>query len=413
MLKLPFVLAFTAMTAFFWGIYGIVLHKGTSLMEHKDNFQGELGASLRAFVGVGLAYFLIAVLVPVALLNRKRETGYWSISGTVMSLFAGAVGALGALGVSMALAFKAQPIFVMPIVFGGAPVVNTLLTSYLNKSFKQIKPLFLIGMAMVAVGMIGVFVNKPQAKPHASAAASSGADTNEQTDPTERTERTDRTDRTDRTEQTDRGANNWLAIGLSIAMAVLCWGSYGPFLHIGQTKMGGSRLRPFCCVGIAYFIIAVMVPVVSIESMSMHETSSYSFYGMVWAVLAGTCGAMGALGIILAFTYGGKPIFVMPLVFGFAPVINTLASIVEKGKFDNLNTLFGGSLLLGILGAVTVLLNAPKAAPHGKPSAPSSTDNKESLPKDLPGSQVGASQGAGSHPFSDSRSPGDSSDKSS
>jgi hypothetical protein len=196
-------------------------------------------------------------------------------------------------------------------------------------------------------------------------------------------------------------------------MAVLCWGSYGPFLHIGQTKMGGSRLRPFCCVGIAYFIIAVMVPVVSIESMSMHETSSYSFYGMVWAVLAGTCGAMGALGIILAFTYGGKPIFVMPLVFGFAPVINTLASIVEKGKFDNLNTLFGGSLLLGILGAVTVLLNAPKAAPHGKPSAPSSTDNKESLPKDLPGSQVGASQGAGSHPFSDSRSPGDSSDKSS
>ena len=395
MLKLPFVLAFTAMTAFFWGIYGIVLHKGTSLMEHKDNFQGELGASLRAFVGVGLAYFLIAVLVPVALLNRKRETGYWSISGTVMSLFAGAVGALGALGVSMALAFKAQPIFVMPIVFGGAPVVNTLLTSYLNKSFKQIKPLFLIGMAMVAIGMIGVFVNKPQAKPHASAAASSDANTN---DPTART---------------DRGSNNWLAIGLSIAMAVLCWGSYGPFLHIGQTKMGGSRLRPFCCVGIAYFIIAVMVPVVSIESMSMHETSSYGLYGMLWAVLAGTCGAMGALGIILAFTYGGKPIFVMPLVFGFAPVINTLASIVEKGKFDNLNTLFGGSLLLGILGAVTVLLNAPKAAPHGKPSAPSNTDNKESLPKDSPGTQGGASQGAGSHPFSDSRSPGDSSDKSS
>lgn len=407
MLKLPFVLAFTAMTAFFWGIYGIVLHKGTSLMEHKDNFQGELGASLRAFVGVGLAYFLIAVLVPVALLNRKRETGYWSISGTIMSLFAGAVGALGALGVSMALAFKAQPIFVMPIVFGGAPVVNTLLTSYLNKSFKQIKPLFLVGMAMVAIGMIGVFVNKPQAKPHASAAASSAANANDQSDPT------DPTDRTDRTAQTDRGANNWLAIGLSIAMAVLCWGSYGPFLHIGQTKMGGSRLRPFCCVGIAYFIIAVMVPVVSIESMSMHETSSYGLYGMLWAVLAGTCGAMGALGIILAFTYGGKPIFVMPLVFGFAPVINTLASIVEKGKFDNLNALFGGSLVLGILGAVTVLLNAPKAAPHGKPSSPSNTDNKESVPKDISTSPGASSPGAGSNPLSDSRSPGDSSDKSS
>jgi hypothetical protein len=384
MLKLPFVLAFTAMTAFFWGIYGIVLHKGTSLMELKEKtFQGEFGISLRAFVGVGLAYFLIAVLVPVALLNRKRETGHWSFSGTVMSLFAGAVGALGALGVTLALAFKAQAIFVMPIVFGGAPVVNTLLTSYLNKSFKQIKPLFIIGMIMVALGMIGVFLNKPQPK--------TGG---------------------------EEIVLNWLAIGLSIAMAVLCWGSYGPFLHIGQTKMGGSRLRPFCCVGIAYFIIAVMVPVVSIESMAMHETSGYSFYGMLWAVLAGTCGAMGALGIILAFTYGGKPIFVMPLVFGFAPVVNTLASIVEKGKFDSLNALFGGSLLLGILGAVTVLLNAPKAAPHGKPSAPSNSDHKESVPKDLPASQGGASQGSASqgaspNPFSDSRSPGDSSDKSS
>lgn len=332
MMKLPFVLAFTAMTAFFWGIYGIVLHRGTSFMEKKlETFQGEIGVSLRAFVGVGLAYFLIAVLVPVALLNRKRETGYWSVSGTVMSLFAGAVGALGALGVTLALSFKAQAIYVMPLVFGGAPVVNTLLTSYLNKSFKQIKPMFLIGMAMVALGMIGVFLNKPQ--PPAT--------------------------------QTVQEIN-WVAVGLSIAMAVLCWGSYGPFLHLGQSKMGGSRLRPFCCVGIAYFIIAVVIPVVALESM--HSGSGYTFNGMIWSILAGTAGAMGALGIILAFTFGGKPIFVMPLVFGFAPVINTITSIIEKGKFESLNSMFAISLALGIAGAVTVLLNAPKSAPHGKPA---------------------------------------------
>ena len=298
MSKLPFVLLFTAMTAFFWGIYGIVLHKGTSLMELKEKtFQGEIGVSLRAFVGVGLAYFLIAVLVPVALLNRKRETGFWSVSGTVMSLFAGTVGALGALGVTLALAFKAQAIFVMPIVFGGAPVVNTLLTSYLNKSFKQIKPMFLVGMAMVALGMIGVFLNKPQPK------AVDG-----------------------------EVALNWLAVGLSIGLAVLCWGSYGPFLHIGQSKMGGSRLRPFCCVGIAYFLIAVIIPVVLLESMAMH----------------------------------------------------TIASIVEKGKFDSLNAMFAGSLLLGILGAVTVLLNAPKSAPHGKPAQAPEPASVPSVPSHVP-----------------------------
>ena len=333
-MKLPLVLAFTAMTAFFWGIYGIVLHRGTLLMALKEEtFQGEIGRSLRAFVGVGFAYFLIAVLVPVALLNRKRETGYWSVSGTMMSLFAGAVGALGALGVTLALSFKAQAIYVMPLVFGGAPVINTLLTSYLNKSFKQIKPMFLIGMLMVALGMIGVFINKPQA-PKGDA-----------TDPI-----------------------NWIAVGLSIAMAILCWGSYGPFLHLGQSKMGGSRLRPFCCVGIAYFVIAVMIPIVALESM--HSGSGYTPQGMMWSVLAGTAGAMGALGIILAFTFGGKPIFVMPLVFGFAPVINTITSIIEKGKFESLNGMFAVSLLLGISGAVTVLLNAPKSAPHGKPAEP-------------------------------------------
>ncbi len=342
-MKLPFVLAFTAMTAFFWGIYGIVLHRGTSLMELKEEtFQGEIGVSLRAFVGVGLAYFLIAVLVPVALLNRKRETGYWSVSGTMMSLFAGAVGALGALGVTLALSFKAQAIYVMPLVFGGAPVINTLLTSYLNKSFKQIKPMFLIGMLMVALGMIGVFVNKPQAP------------RGEVVDPV-----------------------NWIAVGLSIAMAILCWGSYGPFLHLGQSKMGGSRLRPFCCVGIAYFVIAVMIPIVALESM--HSGSGYTAQGMIWSVLAGTAGAMGALGIILAFTFGGKPIFVMPLVFGFAPVINTITSIIEKGKFESLNGMFALSLLLGISGAVTVLLNAPKSAPHGKPAEPKKPENDPAI----------------------------------
>jgi len=381
MLKLPYVLIATAMTAFFWGIYGIVLRKGTHWMNLKeDTFQGEIGISLRAFVGVGLAYFLIAVLVPVALLNRKRETGYWSFSGTVMSLFAGAVGALGALGVTLALAFKAPAIIVMPIVFGGAPVVNTLLTSYLNKSFKQIKPMFLLGMLMVALGMVGVFLNRPTpntGKSKASADKVQLADSESEASASA----------TPEVKVKEKAvAQNWLAIGLSIALAVICWGAYGPFLHIGQSKMGGSRLRPFCCVGIAYFVIAVMMPIILLESTAMHESSGYTGWGMIGSILAGTCGALGALGIILAFTYGGKPIFVMPLVFGFAPVINTIGSIIEIGKFESMNLMFSGSLLLGILGAVTVLLNAPKAAPHGKPA----TGGEPPKDPQLQNSQIGA-----------------------
>jgi hypothetical protein len=345
MIKLPFVLLFTAVTALFWGIYGILLHQGTERLGH---------SSLRAFVGVGIAYFLIAVLVPLGLLSSKKEKGYWSVSGTLLSLFAGTVGALGALGVILAVAFKGQPIYVMPIVFGCAPVVNTLVTSWLNKSFSQIKPLFMVGLVMVALGAVGVLIYKPKVAPpnHAEVSAKEGT-------------------KTDAKAEAKPEQANPFAIGGSIALAVLCWGAYGPFLHLGQMRMGGSRLRPFCCVGIAYFIIAVALPVMMLMATPDKVELDWAHIssGMMWSIFAGGAGAIGALGIIMAFNFGGKPIFVMPLVFGFAPVINTLTSMLMVGSLDKISMYFLASMTLGIAGAVTVLVFAPKATPHAAPAS--------------------------------------------
>lgn len=351
MTKLPFVLVFTAMTALFWGVYGLLLHQGTERLGH---------SSIRAFVGVGIAYFLIAVLVPLGLLSRKKEKGFWSLSGTLLSLFAGAVGALGALGVILAVAFKGLPIYVMPIVFGAAPVVNTLVTSWLNKSFSQIKPTFVFGLVLVALGAVGVLINKPSpvkvdvSKTVAAAADSSVADESPKA-----------------YSEPAKSSYSPFAIAASICLAVVCWGAYGPFLHMGQTKMGGSRLRPFCCVGIAYFFIAVAVPVMILMASPDNVELKWAEItsGMMWSIFAGAAGAFGALGIILAFNYGGKPIFVMPLVFGFAPVVNTLTWMVINGSLDKISIYFIGSLLLGIAGAATVLVFAPKAKPHGAPTA--------------------------------------------
>lgn len=332
------------MTALFWGVYGHFLHRGTEQLGH---------SSLRAFIGVGIAYFLIAVLVPLALLSSRPEKGYWSMGGTLLSLFAGTVGALGALGIILAVAFKGLPIYVMPIVFGSAPVVNTLVTSWLNKSFSQIKPTFIVGLILVALGAVGVLVNKP-AKPAAPKAEIASTSVEKPVHV--------------------EAAANPLAIGASICLAVVCWGAYGPFLHIGQMKMGGSRLRPFCCVGIAYFIIAVAVPGMILMATPDNVTLTWKEIsgGMFWSILAGSAGAIGALGIILAFNFGGKPIFVMPLVFGFAPVINTLYSMIELGSLNKVSTYFIGSLILGIAGAVTALVFAPKAKPHAAVAAPTS-----------------------------------------
>src|SRR5215207_9185616 len=50
---------------------------------------------------------------------------------------------------------------------------------------------------------------------------------------------------------------NWLTF---VAGAVLSWGVYGAMLHQGQTKLG-SPMRALLCVGVAYFLIGVLVPV--------------------------------------------------------------------------------------------------------------------------------------------------------
>jgi hypothetical protein len=134
--------------------------------------------------------------------------------------------------------------------------------------------------------------------------------------------------------------------------------------------MEGSRLRPLICVGLAYFAIAVAVPWLLIGPMGLEPNSSFKFTGTLLSLIGGAAGAGGALGIILAFNAGGKPVFVMPLVFGGAPVVNSLTEIVHHLMYDQIGPLFYAGLLLVIAGAVTVLLFAPKpaATDHGPPT---------------------------------------------
>ena len=147
------MLAAIALTAFCWGVYGPVLHFGRDYME----------SALRPFVCVGLAYFLIAVIAPVVLLWRGGEKGGWTSKGVMWSMLSGVAGSLGALGVILALTAGGSPIYVMPLVFGGAPVVNTLMSAYLNSSFDQLKAPFLAGLILVITGAVTVLVFKPQA----------------------------------------------------------------------------------------------------------------------------------------------------------------------------------------------------------------------------------------------------------
>ena len=362
------VIASFGLTILAWGLYGPTLHEGQL---HMSTVEGEY-ARLRPFICVGLAYFLIAVVAPVVLLRTRGEQGQWTSKGVMMSLTAGALGAIGALGIVMAFTFGGRPSFVMPIVFGGAPVVNSFLTIYWAKRMKEIGPLFLTGLLMVLLGAITVLLFKPSGPPQPKEPKAITVTTEEgETIQAEVTPPTN--------ERFSWPVRTTFQL-LSIGVVVCCWGAYGPVLHHGQAAMDQSRLRPLLCVGLAYFLIAVLVPWVLLKG-PLPEASTYNFFGTAWSLAAGAAGAIGALGIIMAFNFGGRPVYVMPLVFGGAPVVNTMATVVAKGRLGELDVMtlagFFAGLILVIAGAVIVLVFAPKGPPPKKDDSAEETEASE------------------------------------
>lgn len=185
---------------------------------------------------------------------------------------------------------------------------------------------------------------------------------------------------------------------LSILATAVCWGVYGPLLQWGHVEMGSGRLRPFICVGIAYLLIAVAGPIVVMLLTGMERgsglTSGWTASGIWWSLVAGAAGAFGALGMILAFNFGGRPHYVPPLIFGLAPVVNTFFTLsmnpaLRKQLFEEgiRGGFFFAGLLLVALGAVTVLVAAPKATPIKPAPAPVSKvtvgDEKDAKPAPL------------------------------
>jgi len=344
---------FAMITMLCWGIYGPVLRTGSGLLDRNHWLP---------FIGVGLAYVVIAILVPSAILATKGDSGKWTMNGTIWSLAAGCCGAVGALGIILAFVFGGSPLYVMPLVFGSAPVVNTLVSMWMTKTFGEAGPVFFAGIVLVALGAAGVFLFAPKAAPAAKPAVAA-----ETTTDAADAAHSDAHDGDHGGATTYLGAaGNTVVVFLAIALTGLCWGSYGSVLHKGTHLLGDSRLRALLCVGISYFVLAVIVPVVVLTAESHVVTFSGKFFeGMGFSMAAGAAGAIGALGLILAFNFGGRPVFVMPLVFGGAPVINTFVKMWTDSLWDKVGALFFVSLGLVIAGAVTVLVFSPK--PGKKP----------------------------------------------
>ena len=139
--------------------------------------------------------------------------------------------------------------------------------------------------------------------------------------------------------------NLWLVY---VILAGLAWGTYVPIIFYGGSELGGNRLSrmvAILCVGGATSSSACSCR----SSFSSPRTGKSgrrsSANGLIFSSLAGVAGAVGALCVIFAsgaamatgkaiheqnpsFNPATFRLFIGPLIFGLAPIINTLISAV-------------------------------------------------------------------------------------
>ena len=151
-------LIFVIMTVASWGLYGIFLHRGQLSME--DAVHGRF----KAFLFVGLAYLLTAVIGSAVMLILNGAEWQFTSKGVSWSFLAGLVGAIGAFGVLLAFGAGGRPAVVMSIVFAGAPIVNAVVATLAHPppgGWGAVRWQFVAGILLAAIGGCLVTFYKP------------------------------------------------------------------------------------------------------------------------------------------------------------------------------------------------------------------------------------------------------------
>jgi drug/metabolite transporter (DMT)-like permease len=290
--KSKIYLIFVILAGLCWGTYVPMIAQGGR----------ELKSSYASFLCVGIAYFLTAILLPICILGARRKMPQWNLAGITFATLAGAAGAVGALCVVFAtIEFRGPKIYVGPVIFALAPVINTLVSLFWHPDdgaftfgLPREKPHWslYIGILFAGLGAFLVLFAKEWTEAHHAQSTAAEADP------------------------------RYL---IFVLLAGLCWGTYVPLIAQGGKELKNSYAS-FLCVGAAYFLIAVLFPLgVFWQRGSFPE---FKIVGTTLATLAGVAGAVGGACVIFAtFEFKGPRIYVAPVIFALAPVINTLVSL--------------------------------------------------------------------------------------
>ncbi len=176
----------------------------------------------------------------------------------------------------------------------------------------------------------------------------------------------------------------WIAFVIG---AGLCWGTYVPLIAFGGKSLAaspngvGNRLAAIMCVGGAYVLLAVIIPLL-IFMINGTTNLKITNHGLVFSSLAGVAGALGAICVVFA-TANALPedrLYIAPIIFALAPIINSICSLFWHPTADNAwhfdapkvapNMLFYAGILLAAVGTFLVLYSkeASEAAAVKKPT---------------------------------------------
>ena len=171
---------------------------------------------------------------------------------------------------------------------------------------------------------------------------------------------------------------NWLLFAF---LTVASWGVYGVFLHSGQLGMEdkiNGRYMAFLYVGIAYFVVAILGPILMLKVQNGRlDFWNYPAKGLWWSLIAGTVGAVGAFGVLLAFGAAPNPKnayvpVIMSIIFGGAPIVNAIVSLIKyppEGGWGAIRWPFWMGIVLAALGGTLVTKFKPDAPPPKAPQA--------------------------------------------
>ena len=151
-------LAFALVTVVAWGLYGVFLHSGQIAMADAIN------GRYKAFLFVGIAYLITAVLAPGLVLVSNGASWSFPVKGITWSLLAGIAGAVGAFCVLLAYGARGTPGVVMSIVFAGAPVINAVVSTWMHPpagGWNAVRWQFVAGIFLAALGGCLVTLYKP------------------------------------------------------------------------------------------------------------------------------------------------------------------------------------------------------------------------------------------------------------